>query len=819
MTLVPPFTGPGRFNRHPVEKYVRKRKPMLRTAPPHIRWTLRVGIPCLATVVLLAVLIFIIVVPSLEENILSNKKETLRRVTEAGWSILQHYEELEKSGLLTREEAQKRAIAHIRTMRYGPEMKDYSWINDMHPNMVMHPYRSDLNGTDISDFKDPNGKRLFVAFVEEVERHGEGYVNYIWQWKDDPTRLEPKLSYVKGFKPWGWIIGTGMYLYDVRAETTAITRHLVQSCSAILIVVTILSLIVATFSLSTEKTRERAETKFHALFNSTFQFIALLKPDGTIIEVNRTALDSVNTKRSDVIGKYFPDTPWWNTSPEHRKLITDAITAASQNRFVRFERQLQLANGKTINIDTSLKPLTNDAGKVTQILAEGRDITDRIKAETELARHRDHLAELVEEQTRELRESQVRFRDVALCSADWIWELNQNEQYVFVSDGVEHILEYNSDELLGHTPFDYMPDQDSNHYNQNFKESIKDHRQFFDLEVWSISKTGKKVCLLTTGKPLFNDEGEFQGYRGVTKDITEKKIAEAKLLATQEELVEASRRAGMSEIATGVLHNVGNVLNSINVSANLVAEQIRKSKVSKLQQAGQLVNDYSDDLADFITNHPQGKHFIPYIIEISQHLAKEQEFVLDSLTSLQDNIEHVKQIVRMQQTYARISGTKEYVSLANVIEDALSMRSSSFSRYNIEVTRKYDDLPDVLTDKHKLMQILVNLVGNAKQAVADRKDLDLQQGRITIRLSQPDENNLSIIVSDNGVGILQKNIERIFSHGFTTKEGGHGFGLHSAALAAAELGGTLTAHSDGENKGAEFELILPLHPVKEHIKS
>ncbi len=792
---------------------------MLRTAPPHIRWTLRVGIPCLATVILLAVLIFVIVVPTVEENILANKMDTLRRVTETGWSILQHYEELEISGLLTREEAQKRAIAHIRTMRYGPEMKDYSWINDMHPNMVMHPYRSDLDGTDISDFTDPNGKHLFIAFVEVVKQHGEGYVDYIWQWKDEPSRLEPKLSYVKGFKPWGWIIGTGMYLYDVRAETATITHHLILSCSAILIVVTVLSLIVATFSLSTERTRERAETRFHALFNSTFQFIALLKPDGTIIEVNRTALDSVNAKRKDVIGKYFPDTPWWNTSPEHRQLITDGIATAAQNQFVRFERQLLLANGETAEIDTSLKPLTNDAGKVVQLLAEGRDITDRIKAEKELARHRDHLAELVEEQTQELRESQIRFRDVALCSADWIWELNHNEQYVFVSEGVEHILEYKPDELLGHTPFEYMPDPVSDHYNLKFTETIKDRRQFFDLEVWSISKTGKKVCLQTTGKPLFNDEGEFQGYRGVTKDITEKKIAEAKLQATQEELVEASRRAGMSEIATGVLHNVGNVLNSINVSANLVAEQIRKSKVSKLQQAGQLVNDYLDNLADFITNHPQGKHFIPYIIEISQHLAKEQEFVLESLTSLQDNIEHVKQIVRMQQTYAKISGTKEPVSLANIIEDALNMRSSSFSRYNIEVTRKYDDIPDVLTDKHKLMQILVNLVGNAKQAVADRKDLELQQGRITIHLSQPDEKHLSIIIADNGVGIVKENMERIFSHGFTTKEGGHGFGLHSAALAAAELGGSLSAHSDGPNKGAEFELILPLHLVKERNKS
>ena len=182
---------------------------------------MRIFLPTFTAIALLLAAFWGIILPSVERTLLERKREMIRELTNSAWSILASYHRDEQSGLLTREQAQAQAIAPIQALRYGPEGKDYFWIQDLQPRMIMHPYRTDLNGQDLSGITDPRGAPIFVEFAALVQRSGEGTIDYVWQWKDDPARLEPKESYVRGFAPWGWVIGTGMYTDDVNQEIAA----------------------------------------------------------------------------------------------------------------------------------------------------------------------------------------------------------------------------------------------------------------------------------------------------------------------------------------------------------------------------------------------------------------------------------------------------------------------------------------------------------------------------------------------------------------------------------------------------------------------
>src|SRR5258706_1547619 len=308
------------------------------------------------------------------------------------------------------------------------------------------------------------------------------------------------------------------------------------------------------------------------------------------------------------------------------------------------------------------------------------------------------------------------------------------------------------------------------------------------------------------------DAGTPQALRGVLFDITEHKQAEEELELLNKRLLESSRYAGMAEVATGVLHNVGNVLNSVNVSSTLICNQVRNSRTSRLKDVILLLNKNTTDLAGFLTNDPKGKIIPSYLTNLSERLAEEQQDLLKELELLTKNIEHIKEIVAMQQNYARVSGIIESLSIRNLVEDALQMHTAALARHGILVVRDYQEVPVISMDKHKVLQILVNLIRNAKYAMdaAARRDK-----RLSVSIQLKHEKTIQISVTDNGIGISRENLTRIFSHGFTTKRDGHGFGLHSGAIAAREMGGSLHASSDGPGQGATFALELPLSPPKQ----
>ena len=272
------------------------------------------------------------------------------------------------------------------------------------------------------------------------------------------------------------------------------------------------------------------------------------------------------------------------------------------------------------------------------------------------------------------------------------------------------------------------------------------------------------------------------------------------------QLVDASRLGGMAEIATNVLHNVGNVLNSVNVSASLVVDSVKKSKTSSLAKVVGLLREHEQDLGTFISSDPKGKQLPAYLAQLSEYLLADQKTTLRELESLRANIEHIKEIVAMQQNYAMVSGVKEIVDITDLVEDSLRMNCEALSHHKLDLIREFENVPPMNVEKHKILQILVNLVRNAKYAC---QESDRADKRLTMRVANGD-GLVKISVTDNGIGIPPENLTRIFSHGFTTRKDGHGFGLHSGALAAKEMGGSLSVRSDGPGKGAVFTLELPI---------
>jgi len=300
------------------------------------------------------------------------------------------------------------------------------------------------------------------------------------------------------------------------------------------------------------------------------------------------------------------------------------------------------------------------------------------------------------------------------------------------------------------------------------------------------------------------DEEELHKARNELEVRVEQRTAE--LQTTHEKLIETARRVGMAETATNVLHNVGNVLNSVNVTTTSIQKRIRDSKVSYLTEVVGLLEEHADDLGTFMTAEERGRKLPVFLANLSQELITEQERYLEALETLTKHVEHMADIIKLQQSYSKTKGMVEPTSVAELVEDAIRINTEALTRHRVELKRELTDLPLVLLDHHKVLQILTNLISNAKYALSDSGRDDKV---LTICVTEPQNGHFRIAVLDNGIGIAEKNLTRIFEHGFTTKKHGYGFGLHSAAIAAKEMKGSLSAHSDGPGKGTAFILELP----------
>jgi PAS domain S-box-containing protein len=376
--------------------------------------------------------------------------------------------------------------------------------------------------------------------------------------------------------------------------------------------------------------------------------------------------------------------------------------------------------------------------------------------------------------------------------------------------GVEQYAEY----MLGKTDFDFFTEEHARPAYEDEQEIIRTGKPILGKLEEETHPDGRITWCLTTKMPWHDKDGNIIGTFGISKDFTALKKAEVELESAHKRLIETSRLAGMAEVATDVLHNVGNVLNSVNVSCSLAVDRVKASKAASLSKVSALLEENRGRLGEFLVNDPRGQRIPGYLAALAEHYTGEQSTLLQELEQLRENIEHIKQIVAMQQSYAKVAGVTETVSAGQLAEDALHINAAALARHTVQVRREFEETPPILTDKHRVLQILVNLIRNAKYALDDSGRPDRL---MTLRIGGDGDGHVKIQVSDNGVGIPPENLTRIFGHGFTTRHNGHGFGLHSSALAVRELGGSIQAQSEGLGKGATFTLLLPHNPPAQPI--
>ncbi|MCC7373359.1 MAG: PAS domain-containing protein [Verrucomicrobiales bacterium] len=454
--------------------------------------------------------------------------------------------------------------------------------------------------------------------------------------------------------------------------------------------------------------------------------------------------------------------------------------------------------------------------RTAETIAVQKDYSVRVEEEPNgelavLTRTFNQMLMRIHEQDEAITLSQQKLEALINSIEGIVWECDPVQfHFSFVSRQSQRILGYSPEQWLADPNFwraRLHPD-DAEEAVRRCHECTRAGKPYA-YEYRMTAADGRVVWMRESGT-ILHEHGRPVAIRGIFLDITPEVLAAEDLKKLNQRLVETSRFAGMAEVATGILHNVGNVLNSVSVSANLVRDRLKGSRIQNLSRATTMLREQegAGSLLEFLATDPRGKRLPEYLFSLSEHLNNEHAGILDEVCQLGTNVEHIKEIVARQQGYAKVAGAFEDLHPAELIEDAFRINATAFERHHIEVIRDIaPNLPRVHVDRHKVLQILINLLRNAKDAI---ESVSHSERRLYLKAEHASDGQVAIRIRDTGIGIAAYDLTRIFQHGFTTKKGGHGFGLHSGANAAREIGGRLSAFSEGTGKGAEFTLELPV---------
>jgi len=437
-------------------------------------------------------------------------------------------------------------------------------------------------------------------------------------------------------------------------------------------------------------------------------------------------------------------------------------------------------------------------------LVQWREFISRVnKTYQEADQERYLLERSMDISSREMMELNEKLEKAQHTAGMGYWHFDKINNYIFCSNEVYAILsidplnyDFTYEAFLSLVHADDRPK-----IIKMVKES--DNNEVFEFEARIINSEG----VYRWYRVIINPQ-DTQKMSGVVIDINKDKQAEEKIRELNQKLLVTARRAGMSEVATSILHNIGNILNSSNISINVLKENINQSYYPKIIALCSMLQAHRYDMASYLVNDEKGKIIPEYLTALMQRMEQEWERNSTEVNSIDQDLQHIKTIVAMQQIVSGVDGVKEKIYIPELIETALQMSTNKSQERAITFKKFYVDNAYIVTDKSKLLQILVNLIQNAKDAVANNSNE--KSPEIIFVVDEYASDKISILVEDNGVGILAENLTRIFSFGFTTKKNGHGFGLHSCALSAQDMGGALRAESKGMGEGAKFIVTLPI---------
>ncbi|MCB2181934.1 MAG: cache domain-containing protein [Desulfobulbaceae bacterium] len=752
----------------------------------------KILLPSMLAVLLFIVSQFCLTVPDVKNNLLTKKKEMISEVTQVAFSILNYYHGLEKDNILSREEAQKRAMLQIKALRYGKEQKDYFWINDTNPKMVMHPYRPELDGQDMSEFADPRGKHLFVEFVKTVEASESGYVDYLWQWKDNPYLIVPKKSFVKSFEPWNWIIGTGVYLKDVDEEIGILIKKIVSYSTLILLLVTLISLYIVRQGMHAAATRKNHEEQLrrhrdhlealvkirtkdlesanenlseevrvrkqiaeelryqHAFLQNVIESIPY---PFCVININDFSISMTNgasrkLARSDAQFCYTmlhnSDGPCRGTNqtcPLHqikkqkKSVVVEHVHYTSDNDPLRF-------------FELHCHPIFDQYGNVVQMIESAIDVTERRRVEKNL-----HLSE-------------ERYRKLIETAIDAIFVSDmETEKIIQVNKSAEKLLGIPSEEIIGQTQSQllYPPDK-SSEFSESFKKHCLNGQGI--LNGLSVRHSDGHHIPVEIGVSTAK-WGERKVVHGIFRDITERKKLE-------NNLCQAQKLEAVGTLAGGIAHDFNNILTAI----------LGFSEMTHIEL-------------------PDGSKAKNHLYKVIQASRRARDLVSQILTF---------------SAFPHGREGKKSILLQNCVRDALKLLRSTIPT-TIELKHNLDpECPPVIANFTQVQQVIFNLCTNAYHAMRDSggvMQIDVYLQEVTEDLAAPlkvDSGKYAVLsVKDTGVGMDNETLSRIFDPYFTTKKihEGTGLGLASVQGVVKSHNGGLRVQSE-VGHGSCFEVYFPL---------
>jgi len=424
-----------------------------------------------------------------------------------------------------------------------------------------------------------------------------------------------------------------------------------------------------------------------------------------------------------------------------------------------------------------------------------------------------HLEQRVYERTLELERSETRTRAIVESIGEGIVTLDDHGIVVAMNRTALEIFHTTADQayglpcsqLLGHIN-STIDERATEHFDPatgGLQPSLDAHP--YELAGKRLDGTSFPVEAIVTPMQL----GDHRFQVCILRDITHRKETEQRLSQAQLQLVDAAHKSGMAEIAVGVLHNVGNILNSVILSAEEIQKTVKSTKITGLVKANELLERNADDLRRYLVEEEKGRLLIQYYLKIGHALRDEMNTISREIGELSEKTNMIRDVIATQQEYARVGILVERLEIVPIVEDSIRVQDAALKKTNVTLRRNYAPVPNIVGHKSRLLQTLTNLIKNANEATAGNES----QGKareVTIAIGLMDEKHVYVQISDNGCGIAQENLNRVFNHGFSTKIDGHGFGLHSSALAMTEMNGCLETKSEGPGNGASFTVTVPI---------
>lgn len=488
-------------------------------------------LPAVSAVALFMIAFFALILPGCKKHILDGKREMIRELTRTALSDVEDFAEKARQGTMSVAEAQRAAADHLRGLRYGGQDKDYFWIITTDYHVVMHPYRRDFEGRDVSDYEGPDGRNFFRDIVGTATRDGAGYVQYMWQWQDDPERIVPKLSYAVLFEPWGWIVGTGIYIDDARREVAALTRDVTLATLAIAAVTSILVAVVVTRNLKSERTRmsalrtlEESEKRYRTLVETMNEGLGVRDADWRFTWVNERLCEILGRSREDLIGRHVVEF----VHPENRAFMEREIERQRGGDTRRFEVAWLADDAKKVYTLVSPQVMRDEEGRITGSIGILIDITERREAE-----------EALRESQRMMYTLMGNLPGMAYrCKNDRDWTME------FISGGCRRLTGHDPEDLLFNRKLAYNdiihPDDRDRIWDEI--QAALGRREPFQITYRIHTASGDQRWIWEQGVGVFSEDGDLKALEGFITDITESRKSQEALAEYRDHLEDLVRR-------------------------------------------------------------------------------------------------------------------------------------------------------------------------------------------------------------------------------------------------------------------------------------